>query len=252
MEVKRKVSIKNAVMEGIDVMGMDEIRSIPLLTKWAIQGDMKIGSYYGYEERINVLKIDHCKAELPCGTICALDLIFGNFADEDDCGLFFGRIRNGTQSRSATQLSRFGFLSVTDVGNISFTQSDIIWRVQDFAIVFDRDLDGEAITVLTLGYKLDEEGFPMINESHTEAVAQYLEYKVAKQNRWKQERRFSLSEIKEMQHEWFRLASEARGIDGSPSIAERKELVALLHDPLAGIPTIFPKDLFGYGDGDSY
>ena len=43
----KMVSIKEAILQALELMGKDDMRNLPILNIWATHAEKKIGSYYG-------------------------------------------------------------------------------------------------------------------------------------------------------------------------------------------------------------
>ena len=78
------------------------------------------------------------------------------------------------------------------------------------------------ITIVYSSYPTDAKGHPMIKESHSTAVAQYI--------MWQQKNidfingKLSMYVIKEIEKRWYFLCSKARGDDNIPSAEELKQI----------------------------
>ena len=244
MSLLKKVSIKIPVFQFIEDVGLDETRMLPLLKRWAVEADHKIGSYYAYKRQICVVEVNECKAELPCSTVGVLAWIYGDHGC--NCGLLFKSCYK-TQATLGIAISGLnGFDVVDPVGHSGIVQPvNVGWEVQNNHIVFNNSFPaGQKITIQYLGYEEDDEGFPKINNNHLTAVAAYLEWKLARQSRWKPTVRTQNEQaIKEMERRWAQECRQARAEDGQPSESERKEIVSMINDPMSGIGLI-ARDLY--------
>lgn len=232
MSIKKKVSIKNAIQYAADMMNMDDFRNRPLMTVFAVEADQKIGSYYSYKKSIAVLDIHNCRAELPCGSVAILGMIMGD--QGCDCGLYFNNIYSN-YGLNPISVSGSGFI-VMDVLTGSCVQAQVKYEVQGNCIVFASNFDGLKVTIQYLGYEIDKEGFPLVNENHIDAIAQYIEYKFALRSRYKpREFRMDEQQINSLKVEWGRKLRDARAEDGAPDTSDQIELTNMINDPISGV-----------------
>jgi hypothetical protein len=239
MSIKRKVSIKIPVFQFIEDIGLDKTRMTPLLKRWCVEADRDIGSYYAYKRKICVLDVNECTAELPCSAVGVLAWINGDHGC--DCGLLFKSCyQTGIASGYATTgLNGFEFVDV--VGHQGSCQCiPVGWEIQNNNIVFNKKFPADSkITVQYLGYEEDAEGFPLINENHLTAMSAHMEWRLAKQSRWKPTLKTqNENAIKEMERTWNKKCRQARADDAQPSESERREIVAMVNDPMSGIGLI--------------
>lgn len=87
------------------------------------------------------------------------------------------------------------------------------------------NIQHDAITEITIvysAYPTDAKGHPMIKDSHTTAVAQYI--------MWQQKNidfingKLSMYVVKELEKRWYFLCGKARGDDNMPTAAELKQI----------------------------
>ena len=236
MSVKRKISIRNAVQSALDNMGGDEVRDTPIFISWAVEADRKIGSYYAYKRKICVLDVTDCTAELPCDAVAVLGVLLGDHGC--DCDLNFESIFRFFAFNRINVDATANFV-VIDSGagsNTGTTCSNIRWEIQNNNLIFSSKIELGKVTIQYLGYEVDECKFPLINENHVDAIAQYIEYKAAMRIRWKPvEYRINATAIHEMKREWNRKVALARGDDADPSESERAEIKDMINNPMSGV-----------------
>lgn len=252
MSIIKKISIKNAIQQAQDNMGIDHNRDVPLFTSWAVEADRKIGSYYSYKKKIVVLDVDNCRAELPCESVAVLALMLGDHGC--DCGTVFGGLFSFINASLAAHNAGSGWIVIDDSGSRSFG-CGANYEIQNNQLVFDRNLDAQKVTVQILALEVDAEGFPLINANHVDAVAQYIEYKNALRTRWNSiENKITETGIMHMQAEWGRKCRWARGDDGEPSVSDKNQIVSMINDPISGIGISLYKfnEIWGLGWGWGY
>ena len=246
-----KVSIMNAINEVLDMTGADHSNDIPVLKRWAVNADRRIGAKYDWKKQIHVLDVIGCVAELPFGVIWVRGVIFGDAGC--DCGLSFDFAFNNLNliDKATGVETTSGFLAIdliTTKDLVCPSRGGLRWEVQDNNLIFDQDLNGQKVTVQVLQYQLDSQGFPLINENNVEAIAQYLEYRLMKRSRWAKDRRERIDrgEIRDAFEEWHRLCSDARATTSRMSVSERAEVAAMYNDPLSGhgfgVPSAYEND----------
>jgi len=226
------VSIQYAINKAMDNMYMDETDDVPILMDWALECDKdKIGSYYNYVERVHVLDSSDCKVALPIGTCAVVGVLIGDHGC--DCGLLFDGSLVTSITGAVTSIG-VGLVVINALQNRT-QLSNARYTIQNNTLVFGRSLSSQKVTVKTLGYKLDDDGIPMINENHTIAIAAYLEWKVASRNRWKTRKaNFGSGELREMERIFQDECADARARDNETTPSQDDALASIMNDPLSG------------------
>ena len=88
--------------------------------------------------------------------------------------------------------------------------------------LYFNQLDNTKVGVAYWGVDLDEEGWPLINQLHEDAVTHYLMYMYKARDYYAG--KLPQNVYKEMQARWFWLCGEARGDDEMPSETELRQL----------------------------
>ena len=231
------VSIKAAINRAQDNTGMHDDSDVPVMIEWAIEGDKKIGSYYNYVERIHVLDVDECTAKLPSGTECVVGVLIGDCGC--DCGTLFGSSLVANKvSNKVTSIEKG--LIVIDSASEHVVVSNISYVVQNNKIVFAANYGDTKATVKTLGYELDEDGLPMINENHVEALATYIELKMMRRQRWVTGGpQFGAGEIRNKDNDWQEECADARARDNTLTRDQHNEIAEFYNDPLTAFYAAF-------------
>lgn len=246
MSIIKKISIKNAIQQAQDNMGIDHNRYIPLFTAWAVEADRKIGSYYSYKKKIVVLKVEQCRAQLPCESVAVLAVVYGDRLLRHDCNSLFNDVHRRIQT------DNFGFPTLIDGGwsdSNFWGCNGVRYEIQNNQLVFSNNFNTHnfhadsfnsdhhrKVTVQILALEVDQEGFPLINENHVDAVAQYIEYKNALKTRWNSiENKITETGIADMKMEWGRKCRDARADDGDPSESDLAEIRNMINNPLSGV-----------------
>lgn len=238
MSINRLISIKNPIINAFDKVGVDRAKDLPVFTTWAIQAEKEIGSHYALVKEKKVLDIHGCKAELPCNAVYLQFAIMG----VQDCSCndlrslcstntFANEIADNTGS---IRLDFNSFLIVDQVagGGVGIW-NNVQYEIQGNQIVFYQNLDGQSVTIQYIGYKLDEDGFPMVSENHVRAITEYIEWQYCSRSKYSSNP-LPDNLIQEHKREWFRLCSHARAEDAIPSPSEQSDIAQILNDPYSG------------------
>lgn len=239
MSINALISIKNPILNALDMLGADREKDLPTLTTWAIQAEQEIKSHYALVKEKKILDIHGCKAELPCNAVVLQFAIIG--AADCSCNdlrslcstnWFGNEIKDNTGS---IRLDFNSFLIVDQAigGGIGLGWNIIDYEIQGNKIVFYQNLDGKQVTVQYLGTQLDEDGFPMISQNHVRAITEFIQ--------WRYYVRSKVSSnplpndmLMEHKREWMRLCSHARADDAELSPSEHNDIANILNDPHAG------------------
>lgn len=207
---------------------------IPVMTRWAVYADNAIGGYRLLKRKIAVLEFKNCAVELPCDIVCLLPgMLWGDYGCS--CDLTFNDFRTGISSGMI--VSPVDGFTVIDTGSGGSLRGWLgSYTIQDNKLVFKQNFNGQKVTIQYLGMQVDGMGLPMILENHVEAVSQYIQYKLAKQTRFKtKEYRVSDTGIMDERREWNRLCRHARAEDAQPTEEEMANAIAIINNPYSGI-----------------
>ena len=235
MSIKKKVSIKLAVHNLLEDVAMEDTRKLPVIKRWAVEADRDIGSYYSYKKKICVLDVCDCRAELPCDAVAVLALVIGDRGCE--CGSLFQGLHSYFTSQAISNF-QMGTFYVVDGVSQGFGCLPFGWEIQNNNIVFNQNMNEKKVTIQYLGMEEDEEGFPLVNENHLTAISAYIEWRLAKQTRWKAAHGGNVvSElaIKELQRQWAQRCRQARADDGELSETDRRDIVRMVNNAMSGI-----------------
>ena len=227
------ISIKNPIVDAMDLCGIDNGNSIPLFTRWAILAEKAIRSKYQFTRKIAVLDISHCTACLPDDAAILQLAILGEM--DCSCGDLFQRycstinLSSSTLNASADSTS---FL-IVDIGQgETYMYNYVSHEVQDNKIVFAHDYDGQKVTIQYLAYNMDCEGFLQISENHVEAITYCICWKYYMSKKRKSNDDFAM--VNKYEALWQRHCANARALDGEMTESQRQEAVAMIHNPYAG------------------
>lgn len=183
MAVKKLVSIREAITQLIDETSSEYISWLPVLVRWAKQSDLRIGSYYSYSKQYYERTVKNGYVELPLSTVHVLGIIIGQYKDE--CPDIFNTYLTTTNTETQTVNGEQITYAWDDISSLVIP-TKFHWEIQDNSIVFPGSVyDDKYVTIASLNYPEDSEGFPMIIEGHVQAIAEYLKIKVAGKEQWK-------------------------------------------------------------------
>jgi hypothetical protein len=213
----------------------------PTLIEWAKQTDLKIDTEYQFGRKYAVMNPTNCCMDIPCDGVHVLGIILGDYGA--DCGLYFDDVYNGSYNYEELTFTDSLGLPVT----WAFTWYDDTihsvetrWHIEGNQVVFEDCLDGYTVTMCYLGYKnTDPQGYPMVNESHRDALTKKLEILTL----GKEKHRKLISgeyinqisaEIDKLSKEYSKAVRRARGADMEPSNSAMNDIAAMLNNPLTG------------------
>lgn len=219
------------MLQAAKDMGIDLTRDKPTFAMWAVRAEKDIGSYYSYKRIRKVLTISGCRAELPCAAAYLKAAVLGDHGC--DCDKLMGSLYSWASSVTASSNQVFLLIDQPDTSD-QFCLGGISWEVQDNSLLFNKNLDGQKVTIEYLGLEEDCDGFVLCNENHVPAIIEFIMWKFCVRSRFSQNK-MDAGDVKEHKYEYFRLASDAKALDATLTDIERAEIVAMLHDPFTGI-----------------
>lgn len=229
MSMNKLVSIKVPVLNAIEDMGLDIAKDVPTFTRWAADAEKQIGSYYSFVRKIDVITAKNCTVNLPCDCSHVQYVILGDYGC--DCSDLFSRCYVASTSIGASTTDTFLIIDKPETGNVVL--GGLLWEVQNGQIVFNKDYNNQKVTVQYLGFKTDEDGFPLVGENHVEAIVTYIMYKFARRSRFSPIKMDHM-DVRELWREWNRLASNSRADDGEITDVDRQQIVGMISDPFIG------------------
>jgi hypothetical protein len=234
MSINRLVSIKNAIQNALDMLGIDRAKDMPVLMTFAMDAEKAIGGVGSFKRHKKVLDIHGCKAELPCN-VEKLEAAILGLTDcscndiRDFCSPAFATSGTGNITSDTN-----GFLVIDLPSGGSTSYSYVDYEVQNNCLIFYNNLDGKKIAVQYLGYELGEDEFPLISENHVRAISAYIQWQYALRSKYSSNPLPDML-LMENKREWFRLASNARALDAELQPAEKEDIAQMLSDnPYAG------------------
>jgi len=222
----------------------------PVLMRWGVRAELKIDTQYMYRRQFAVLTVNGCCAPIPCNGVHVLGIILGDHGV--DCGLYLDTYFNGNFKYDT--LSFYDDLGA--LVSYTFTYSDgslvpipVKWHIEGDQIKFADNLDGQSITMCYLGYEKDAEGYPLVNESHRDALITKLKIMILEREKHRKvvsgEYINQISgDISTLKREYKSYVRQARAEDMDPSNSERNEIAAMLNNPLTGYGNYLLNSIF--------
>ena len=230
MSINKLISIKNPIINAMDLAALDHDKHLPLFMTWAYQAEEEIGSYYQYTRQWKVLDVCGCTAALPDNCVKVEGAILGSH--DVNCGSIFAKTFSNPIIQMA-QSTTNTFLIVDSASSESTVGNGIVpYQYQDNKLIFDVTLKTNLVTIQYLGYQVDCDGFMQISQNHVEAITHHILYK------WNvRKRKKSSADMQEMNwhfKEWDRLCAHARALDSQLTETDKEEIARLYHDPYSG------------------
>jgi len=136
MSINRLISIKNPIIDALDMVGGDRSVDMPIFTNWAVQAEKEIASRFAMVVKKKVLTIKGCSAELPCCVVILQRAIMGDHGC--DCESLFNTCfqNSGNYFINNTNQYSSGFLIVDyDPNSINYFSGFVDYQVQNNHII---------------------------------------------------------------------------------------------------------------------
>ncbi|MFA6916984.1 MAG: hypothetical protein WC222_11345 [Parachlamydiales bacterium] len=237
MSVKKLISIREVITQLVDETMPEYLSMLPVLVRWGKQCDLRIGSYYSYKKQYYTRTITNGFVELPLSTIHVLGVVMGDHLDH--CPDIFNEISTYNESSELT-LNGINYIFSWDDLSYYPLRTRFNWEVQDNSIVFPGSTyDGQDVTIATLNYQEDADGWPMVIEGHIQAITTWLKMKLAKKEQWrsfvtKQMKMFDRTFIKDLEAEYRFEVRSAVANDGDWNDNETLAMSEMIGHPFTG------------------
>lgn len=240
MAINKLVPISNAFTQLAEETEAGALRMKPTLTRWAKQADQRIGSVYSYETNYFLLDVVDMKAKLPLSGIRLQDMIIGDVLDSAPA------VFDNLPVYSETEGTYLGDQIIwlwSDLESF-YNLYSLNWSIQDNYIVFETAFTNTQITVKMLTYPVDAEGTPLVPESHIEAIAIFLQAKIAMKERFNKFKKGKLSHmdlnyVEILKKEFVNQSRLSAANDDNFSENQEKEASAILNQPFSGSSNLY-------------
>lgn len=236
MSVNKLISLNNVIVNLMDSLSLDHTKHTPMFTRWILDAEKQIGSYYQLVRKIEVLKIKGCIAELPDDAVILQLALLGDYGC--DCGDLFTKFMGSAINAKVINgnIDSTSFLVVDLPSTATSNNGFIGWGMVNYVvsnnnIVLDRNYDGNKITVQYLGNKLDCNGFIEVGENHLLALEEYCLWQFKRRN---VRSGIDIGEVRDHERLWNQYCASARADDAQPSGAEQELAAKLINNPFSG------------------
>ncbi len=236
MAINKLVPISNAFTLLAEETDDSIMRMKPTLVRWAKLADSRIGSIYSYETNYFLLNVVNMKAELPLGAIRLEDMMIGDVLD--NCPEVF----NSIPEYEITELNDVIWKWSTLDKN--YTLYNLNWSIQNNNIVFQTSFTNTNITVKLLTYPINEEGIPLVPENHIEAIAAFLQIKIAMKERYNKFKKGKLSHmdnnfIETLKREYVHQSRLSAANDDNYSDNQQIQSSEIINEPFTGSSNLY-------------
>jgi hypothetical protein len=232
-----KVSVKTVIAKTISKLQLKDVSNIyDSLIEWAYDAELKIGSYKTFERKECIIKVKNNRAKLPNDFYKFISFkIAGRYPEvtKRDFRLFYkddSNLASAGLEFNGLDLINLGSAFRTDGTNIQHSKMTIENGYIHVTGVKEEQEGGLAY----MAFELDEDGLPLIEETHVDAVSAYLAWmvKFADYTNGK----VAHHVYKELETRWYFLCGQARGDDEMPNPKEL-EYIASMYSQLLPMPS---------------
>ena len=229
MKNSHKVSINRIIGNVIGNLDIKNVNnSIDDFASWAIEAENKIGATDSYKHFECEITINNKKASLPPNFVYLEGLKLGDSflnVSYREFRMFGNNISSNLANNTAANINTGVTANFRNDGlGFNFGTSDSsggtanIFSIVNGFIYVNSLSDGKKIGISYQGFDLDDDGWPMINRQHEDAVSHYLMY-MYKARRF-YEGKLPHIVFKELESRWLWLCGQARGDSEMPDTQE--------------------------------
>ena len=232
MSINKLVSIKNAIINAQDYLGIDHDKDVPFFTNLATEAEKKIGSYWQLERKRKVIEITDCTAPIPNDAVRVEIAVMGDLGE--GCGNLFNSVINGI-TNNINNANSNGLFLVVDISSSESTPAFgyVKHAIQDNKLIFDVNLCGQFTTIQYLALKTDCDGFLEIGQNHIEAITWYIIFRYM--FRKSASNYIERDKMMMAKQEWERCCANARAMDNEPTQSQHLDMVRMFNNPYSGI-----------------
>lgn len=214
--IQKKVSVLQAIDAAVKKLGLrnfDEDRDA--FIEWVWEGELKIGSTFTFERKECQIQLTNYCGQLPSDVLYILGFKYGNRRIEPSTADFqqFGNglTTSGVGESMATPNNAYNYLDriygfyANQGPKISITNGKINVNT----------IENGYIDIAYKGLCLDENGFPLVNDLHTDALSAYLVYMHTHKRYLQQKAPEHM--LRNTERRWKELCVQARSDDDMPN-----------------------------------
>lgn len=225
----QKVSLNRIIGNVVGNLRLKNVSGVlDDFARWAVEAENKIGSTNSYAHRECELTIKNKRACLPSDFIYLEGLKVGNTylnVSYKQFRIFGNSDKSKNLSDVLAENINTGVTAVMREDNTGLNFNNglkaMVFSITNGYINFNV-LDDTRVGISYMGLDLDEEGWPLIAQSHEDAVTHYLMYMYKAGEYY--ENKLPQHVFKELQQRWFWLCGQARGDDELPNEEELRYL----------------------------
>ena len=235
MNNSNKISIRRIIGNVVGNLGLKNVsQHIDDFARWAVEAENLIGTSNSYVEKECLIPVKNMKACLPDDLVMLTALKYNDteieFSDKN-FKMFDKNVTNGGSVHLATiyaaklnnaNTSQTQETTGSSYGvNTEFVTNNLVFSLRN-RYIYVNVKDVTEIGISYEGIAIDDEGFPLVAESHELAVAQYLMWKYKSIDYYNG--KIPHHVYKELESRWYFLCGQARGNDDMPVPAELEYL----------------------------
>jgi len=239
MNQTKLISVSDIVIDLLERTGDNSLeRMKPTIARWAKWADLKISTKGQWKRKTVLLPIDGNQVELPIDYVlieyvCLGDQTANPYAITDT-------FQNIIQSSILLEVNPSPAVFYWSGGNVNIQYID--WVIQYDRLVFPYDsLNEDQCTLIYLSYESDNEGLPMIRETHKDAVRKYIEIQIMERDKWKTFRKGDVKMAKAIKQlvreeieEWHLYVRQARANDSTLTNSDLRNMSYMWNNPYSG------------------
>lgn len=206
----KKVSVKEIILSAAERLDDSIMQDIPLLVKWSKDVENKIGSKYSHPVDAKAFEVDGCYVEMSDEMFSILRVYLGDVSSQ--CNLLISEYNEVLYP----SLNVIGDYIYTNLNGVEVDPQ--LYTVKDNSVWFVDDMNGNTITLIYEHLKTDTEGYPIVNESHSDALIYYFMYRDLERYKYKKYKQKKLTNIDlaypgQVEREYHREVRNARAQD---------------------------------------
>lgn len=222
----KRISILQPIIDAIDETDASLSRFQGQMLKWAKYIEREIGSKLAYKYKAKLFIVTGCTIDLPDDCYRPVMLLPGDY--EDECNARYLDvdwlpIRQEERDDETFNMDWLWRPAESTVLN------GYLWEEVAEQLNLPYSYDSQEMTLVYQYLEVDERGYWLINETHSEAIKRYIIYKIAKKYNWKifksdkLLRQGHLTFVEQLSREYNIAVRHARAEDGRESPYEREQ-----------------------------
>lgn len=232
MSNKNKIKVGTIISNVIRDLQLKEVNHlVDYIIEWAYEAELFIGSYDTFKRNECELTVKNKQVKLPKDFYQFIALKIGDTYPEVTNRDF--RFFNNTSPNLAgdnTNMFSMDASRQTAFGYDGTEMKTFKMSIDNGYINLSGIPDGTKVGIAYLSFELDEDGFPLIRESHQMAVTAYIVWKIKLSEYINGE--ISHHVYAELEKRWHWLCGQARGEDEMPDPKQLEYIASIYHQLL--------------------